>query len=389
MAEPGRPLIRVCHVITMLELGGAQQNTLYTCEHLDPARFQATLIAGQGGYLDAEARRRLGRRLTLLPQIVREIRPWKDVSAYSALRRAFVRMRPHIVHTHSSKAGILGRAAARAARVPVVIHSIHGFPFNDFQPWLVRRAYLAAERLASKWTTEFVAVAGRNVTTGERLGLFRAAGVRVIRSGFDLDAFAAASSDDAKLESLGIPRGMPIVGTISCLKPQKAPLDFVDVCARVSRQIPDVHFVLIGDGALRGAVEARVERAGIAARFHLLGWRDDVASILPHFRVFVLTSLWEGLPRAVLQARAAGVPVVATAVDGTAEAIEDGVSGCLCRPRDIEGLAARVVVLLRDSARARALGARGRIGLEEFRQEKMVKDQESLYEDLLAARNPE
>ncbi|MEW6369219.1 MAG: glycosyltransferase family 4 protein [Acidobacteriota bacterium] len=375
-------MIRVCHAITLLELGGAQQNTLHTCTHLDPSQFDASLIAGAGGYLDAAARRALGARARFLPDLIREIRPLRDIKAYLALRRAFVELRPHIVHTHSSKAGILGRAAARRAGVPIVIHSIHGFPFNVFQPWPVRRAFIAAEKVAAAWTDRFVAVGRRNIDQGVALRIFSPSSVSLIRSGFDLAAFAPGPPGARLRASLGLPEGVPVVGTVSCLKPQKAPLDFVGMCVRVVRAIPRAHFLLVGDGALRMAVEKSVAACGAGDRFHLLGWRDDVPDILRLLDVFVMTSLWEGLPRAVLQARATGVPVVATAVDGTVEVIEDGLNGYLCRPKDVETMAERVIALLREPDRARAMGDRGREGLSEFDQSEMVRMQEELYREM-------
>ena len=379
-------MIRVCHVITLLELGGAQQNTLHTCTHLDPAQFDVSLIAGAGGYLDAEARSGMGARARFLRDLIREIRPLRDIKAYLALRRAFVELHPHIVHTHSSKAGILGRAAARRAGVPIVIHSIHGFPFNEFQLWPIRRAFIAAERIAAAWTDRFIAVSRRNIEQGVALRILAPNSVSLIRSGFDLAAFTPGPPPVRKRASLGLPEGTPVVGTISCLKAQKAPLDFVDLCARVAHAIPRTHFLLVGDGALRPEVERRVAASELGGRFHVLGWRDDVPDILRVLDVFVLTSLWEGLPRAVLQARATSVPVVATAVDGTSEVVEDGVNGYLCRPKDVEAMAGRVIELLREPDRARAMGGRGREGLQEFDQSRMVRMQEELYRELVRLR---
>ncbi len=375
-------MIRVCHVITLLELGGAQQNTIYTCSKLDASRFDVTLIAGKGGYLDGEARRLLGGRVTFVPQLVREIRPGCDMRAYLALTRLFRSRHPDIVHTHSSKAGVLGRAAAHAAGVPRVVHSIHGFPFNDYQSWPVRQGFLLAEKLAAKWTDRFIAVSRRNAEQGVALGICDADAVRLIRSGFDIEAFAKAPRLAEKRSELGVPAGVPLVGTVACLKPQKAPLDFVDVCSRVAHSKRDVHFIMVGDGELRAAVESRVRDAKLTDRFHLLGWREDVAEILSQLSIFVLTSRWEGLPRAVLQARAASLPVVATAVDGTVEVIEDGINGYLCPAGDIAAMAGRVNELLSDPVRTRAMGARAREGLHEFDQDGMVREQERLYDEL-------
>src|SRR5436309_5831516 len=164
--------IRVLHVITQLELGGAQQNTLYTCGHLDRDRFEPMLACGPGGYLDDEARALADVPVHFLPSLVRPVRPHRDLLAVASLARLFSQARPAVVHTHSSKAGIAGRWAAWLAGVPRVVHSIHGFGFHDGQRPAVRRAFVAVERMTSRITTRFIAVSHANRETGATLRLF-------------------------------------------------------------------------------------------------------------------------------------------------------------------------------------------------------------------------
>lgn len=380
--------VRVCHVITRLELGGAQDNTLYTVRHLR-SPFQASLACGAGGILDEEATR-LGIPVTFVPDLVRSIRPHRDVAALGALTRLFRRQRPDIVHTHSSKAGILGRLAARAAGVPVIVHSIHGFGFNDEQPIPVRMAFVALERLLAPLTTRFIAVSRANIARGTALRILRPDKVSLIRSGVHLRDFEAAAADPAARSGgvraeLGLAPGTPLVGMIACLKPQKAPEDFVEMAARVASQRPEARFLLAGDGALRGRVEQRVAASGLAGRVHLLGWRRDVPRLMASLDVLVLTSLWEGLPRVIPEAFAASVPVVATAADGSADLVEDGVNGFLCRPHDVAGLADRVTRLLDDRDLGRRLAASARAAAREFDIDAMVRAQERLYLDLVRA----
>jgi glycosyltransferase involved in cell wall biosynthesis len=173
---------------------------------------------------------------------------------------------------------------------------------------------------------------------------------------------------------------------VTRLSPQKAPLDFVKAVARVAEQRPDVHFVVVGDGPLRTEVEARIVAAGLADRIHLTGLRRDVPDLLHSFDVFALTSLWEGLPRVLPQAMAAGLAVVATAVDGNAEAVEDGVSGLLTPPGDPQALAVALLRLLDNPVLAAEMGAAGRERSAEFGARKMVDDIAALYEALLAER---
>ena len=209
--------VRVCHVITLLEPGGAQDNTLYTVSHLD-APFIPSLVCGRGGALDDEARR-LGVPLRFVPSLVRPVRPHLDALALLSLARLFRQERPDIVHTHSSKAGILGRLAARLAGVSRVVHTIHGFGFHEWQRWPVRRAFIALERLAARLTTRFIAVSRANLETGVALGLFTRDRVSLIRSGVRLAEFERAAgiggSRDAGStfrEEIGVPRSAPLVG---------------------------------------------------------------------------------------------------------------------------------------------------------------------------------
>jgi len=378
--------VPVIHAITKLEFGGAQQNTLYTVANLDRERFEPVLITGPEGYLMEEARD-LGVDLRIAPSLERPIRPGTDVRSYRELVRF---MRPFagrraIVHTHSSKAGILGRWAARRVRIPVIVHSIHGFGFTPGQNPLKRALLKGAENIASRVTDHFIAVSNSNREDGIRYGLFGPGKCTVIRSGFDLDRFRRAGPADGNLAlDPGIPAGTPLVLMVACLKPQKAPLDFVRMAAGVHREMPEARFLLAGDGELRDALDKEIHRFGLKGVFFPLGWREDIPELMKSSRVIVLTSLWEGLPRVVPQAKAAGRPIVATAVDGSVEAIRDGVDGFLCPPGSPGTIADRVLALLRDPEMAGKMGEEGSASVDEFDRDDMVRRQEELYERLLA-----
>jgi glycosyltransferase involved in cell wall biosynthesis len=377
--------IPVAHIITKLELGGAQQNTLFTVSHLDRRRFRPILITGEPGYLDEEARNLQGVEFHQVPSLTRPIRPFEDIRALAALTRLLRRLQPAIVHTHSSKAGIIGRWAARLARVPIIVHSIHGFGFTPGQAPVVRRLLIRLERAAGKCTTRFIAVSEANRKLGGDLGLFAEERCKVIRSGVDLTMFRHTSVDvPAKKRELGLDPERPVVGMIAPLKPQKAPMDFVRLAGLIHAVRPDTQFVLIGDGELRSEVVAELERLGISDSCHLLGWRRDVAEVLRCFQVFVLTSRWEGLPRVYLEALSSGVPVVGTNVDGAAEVIRDGVNGHLVEPGNVGRMAREVCALLDDPERARRMGLEGQSLSAEFDIHHMVRRQEEEYEDLLA-----
>ncbi len=383
---------RVVQIITKLELGGAQQLALETCRRLDRRRFEVSLLTGTEGELLGEARAIPDCRLELLPDLVREVLPARDVRALLALRRLLVRERRTapgtvIVHTHSSKAGILGRAAARLAGIPIVVHTIHGYGFHDGQRPAVRRFYVTLEKMAACWTDAFIAVAEENRQTGVALGLFPPEQCEVIHGGIEVDAYRRPPEvRQAARAALGVLADAPLVGMIACLKPQKAPEDFVAVAARVRAVLPEARFFIAGDGEQRAAVETAARAAGLDGALQILGWRRDVPDLLAAMDVLVLTSRWEGLPLVFPQAMAAGRPVVATNVNGAPEAVQDGVTGYLVSPGDVEGLAARVIELLRDPARREAMGRAAQAAVHEFDAAEMVRRQEALYERLVAGK---
>jgi glycosyltransferase involved in cell wall biosynthesis len=374
----------VLHVITRLEPGGAQRNTLHTVAHLDRAAFRPALAWGPGDLLDPLATALADVTLVPLPDLVREVAPGRDRRAFRALRRAMATLAPAVVHTHSSKAGILGRLAARCERVPVVVHSVHGFGFTPVQPLLVRAAFFLAERVAARWTDHTVAVSRANRDLGVELGLYPASAVSVIRSGIALDRFPASpEAAAAARRRLDLPAAGPLVTQIGNFKPQKAPLDFVRVAAALAHAHPTTTFVMVGDGPLKAAAVALAEELGVAGRLRFPGWVDDVPALLAATRVSILTSRHEGLPRAVVESLAAGVPVVATAVDGTVEVVRDGVNGFLRAPGDVAGIAAAVARLLADDGEWGRMAAAAPRGLGEFSIDLMVRQQEELYRCLL------
>lgn len=380
----------MAHVITMLEWGGAQENTLDTVGALDPERFDRVLVAGRGGMLAPAAERIAGCRFRRVDALVREVRPLSDLRAWRGLGEIFRDEKrraagaPLIVHTHSSKAGILGRAAAKAAGADAIVHSIHGFGFHDAQPPAARALFVALERLASRWTDAFIAVSEENIRAGVAERIFTADRCRLIRSGFDAGRFLGGSRERGR-RILGVPEGAPLVGTVAVFKPQKAPLDFVAVARRVADEIPGVHFAMVGDGELRPAAERAAGAASLSERFRFTGWREEIPDILKAFDVFLLTSRWEGLPRVVPQALIAGVPVVATSADGTREIVDDGVDGFLAPPGDVSALAARVAGIL-SGKESLAPGFKSDRLLREFDRREMVRAQERLYSELLAAK---
>lgn len=374
--------LRVLHVITMLELGGAQRNTLDTVRLLPRGEFTLGLAYGPGGELDAEARELDQVAVYPVPSLVRQVRPRQDVAALFALRRVMRAFRPHIVHTHSSKAGVLGRLAAFLEKVPVIIHSIHGFGFGAHQPAPVRAVFLAAERLVAPLTSFFVAVSRKNLEQGVHLGLFPPEKACVIRSGIHLETFFSTRSGEEAKRRLGIPATAPVVLQVSCFKRQKAPERFVMLAGLLAPRFPQAHFVLVGEGQLREKLEALRAQLGLSQQLHFLGWRRDVPELLAASDVVTLTSRFEGLPRVLVEARACAKPVVAMAVDGVVEVVEDGVNGFLVPEGEVASMAGKVAWLLQNPELAKTLGRAGQKGLEEFSVQQMVEWQAQLYRRL-------
>jgi glycosyltransferase involved in cell wall biosynthesis len=382
--------VKVAHVVTRLDLGGAQQNTLYTWSHLDRERFEPLLVCGRGGILDAEASAIAespgGPRLRFMSALVREVHPAHDLLAFLQLTNLFVAEKPAVVHTHSSKAGILGRLAAAAAGVPVVVHTYHGFGFHDYQTPLVRGFYAALERFCCRFTKALVFVSRSNEDYARRHRLGDPGRYHLIRSGVKLSELPAKVADRGRRKAeLGLGMHKPLVVSVGNLKPQKNPADFLALAQRVCAELPDTEFLFIGDGPLRQRLEYQVVAGGLSGRVRLPGWRRDTAELLALSDIFVMTSLWEGLPRALVEALKSGLPAVCYATDGVTDLLDDGKNGYAVPPRDVTALSARVLELLRDSKKRQELGraAAASVG-PEFDIDHMVRAQERLYDALLA-----
>jgi glycosyltransferase involved in cell wall biosynthesis len=278
----------------------------------------------------------------------------------------------------------LGRWAARWAGAPIVIHTVHGWGHHDRQHPLVRRSYITLEKLSLPMTDRLIAVSPLNTAKGIKDGIGQPENYNMIRSGIELDRFGCSQVPrDQTRSSLGIPANAIIVGSVTRLSPQKAPLDFVRAASRIAESMPEAYFVMVGDGPLRPQVEALAAELGLADRLILTGLRRDVPELMAAFDIFVLSSLWEGLPRVLPQAMATGLPVVATAIDGNAEIVVDGVNGRLTPPNEPLALAQAVVELLRQPHLAAQMGAAGRERADEFGAQKMVADIAVLYEQLI------
>ena len=387
--------IRIAHVITRMILGGAQENTLLTCrglhEHPD---YDVHLITGPAigpeGELLSEAER-LGIPVTIVPQLRREIRPWRDLSSAFALTRILRELKPDIVHTHSTKAGVLGRWAARRARVPVVVHTIHGLAFHPYERWWRNKLYIAAERMAARWTDQFVCVADAMAAQALAAGIGQRERFVTVYSGMETEAFLDSGSQRAATRNeLGIGADEFVVGKIARLFALKGYEYVIEAAVRVLAAHPSVRFVFVGDGILRERLEAQAERLGIRDRIVFVGLvpSREVPRYIAAMDVLVHASLREGLARVLPQALLAGKPVVSFDVDGAPEVIIPGETGYLVEPKSVDGLVSSIVDVIEHPDQAAAMAARGReLCRERFAWRTMVAELDALYRTLLAGRD--
>ncbi len=354
---------------------------------MDGKKFRTILACGQGGILDAKARE-AGLCVHYLNNLIRPVNPVFDILAFFEIMAFLRREKPDIIHTHSSKAGIIARLAARCAGVPVIIHTFHGFGFHDRQPPAVRKIYILAEQLCAKISHALIFVSNANMQTALALKIGKQSSYRLIRSGITLEQYPAKSAEGTRIRAeLGLPEKGPIVTSIGNLKPQKNPEDFIAAAEIVLKECPEACFLFIGDGILRPEAEKLVRLKGLEKKCFFPGWRRDIPEILSISSVFALTSLWEGLPRSAVEALKTGLPCVCYKTDGVADIIKDGVNGFLTQQKDPAEMARHICSILKDeNLRNRLARGAAETKLDEFDIDLMVRRQENLYEELLRRR---
>ena len=384
--------IRVVHVITRLILGGAQENTLLTVEGLDRMpEYEVTLISGPAlgpeGELIARARRN-NVNLIIVPQMQRAIHPVRDAITLAKLVRLYRRLNPHIVHTHSSKAGILGRVAARMAGVPIIIHTIHGLPFHPYETGLNNLLYKRLERWAARWSQKIITVADAMRGQAVAAGVAAPEKFVTIYSGMEVDTFLAADQRrEAARRALGIADDEVVIGKIARLFELKGHEYVIAAAPKILHEFPKARFLFVGDGILRQKLQEQAARLGVAERIIFAGLvhPSRIPEMLGAMDLVVHASLREGLARVLPQALLAGRPVVSYDIDGAREVVRDGVTGYLVKPQAVDELADAVLKMLRDPAKARAMAMKGReLFANPFRAEIMVKRISALYRELLS-----
>lgn len=389
MARPDEERIRVMRVIARLNVGGPALHAALLTERLDPGRYESVLVTGseapaEGNYLALTGRRL--ERLVVVPALGREIHGARDAIALAQLVRLMRRERPVIVHTHTAKAGMLGRLAARLARVPIVVHTYHGHVFRGYFSPAKTRLFLALERWLGRHTDRLLTVSPAVRRELLALGVGTPDRLAVLPLGLDLAPFLAPRPAGAPglRAGLGLPAATPLVAVVARLVPVKAHETFLEAAALVAAKRPEARFLVVGDGERRAELEALARRLGLARSVAFLGWRADLPAIYRDVDVVALTSRNEGSPVSLIEAMAAARPVVATAVGGVPDLVEDGVSGYLVEPGQPAAVADRVLALLDDPERREAFGRAGRKRVDPaFDAARLLRDVDALYRRLI------
>jgi glycosyltransferase involved in cell wall biosynthesis len=383
--------MRIAHVITRMILGGAQENTLLCCEDAirdygdDVLLVTGPSLGPEGSLLDRG--RAGGTPLKIVPSLCRPIDPWRDWLSYRAIRRVLRDFRPDVVHTHSAKGGVLGRAAAWSLRVPAVVHTVHGAPFHPYQGRGARALFRVCERWAARRCHALVSVADAMTDLMVASGVAPREKFTTVYSGMEVEPFLDAQRHRDRVRAeLGYLPEHVVIGKIARLFHLKGHEYVIQAARAVVDAHPNVRFLLIGDGILRDRLKRRVAEAGLAAHFHWTGLvpAERIPELISALDIVVHASLREGLARALPQALIAGKPVVSFDVDGAREVVVPDQTGFLVPPKSIAGLAAAIDELVADPALRDRLGRAGRRLSEVFDHRRTTAQLRALYARLLS-----
>jgi len=386
---------RICHVITKPELGGAQLSTLEAVSRLSRDKYELSIITSPDGILDKDFKNLKNTKTIFSKFLTRPINPILDILALIHLYYIYCLYKYEIIHTHSSKAGILGRWAGlfynltqflkKKRKGCKIIHTVHGWPFNNYQVPIVKWFYIFVEKLTATFTTKIICVSNQDIATGLKYKIAPKHKFILIRYGIPLSRFRRHHIDRSiKKMELGIKNDYPVVGMISCLKPQKAPLDYIRSAMEVYKNTPYINFLLIGDGVLKERCKKALLKSSLNGKFIFTGWRRDVDEILDVIDIVVLTSRWEGMPIALIEALCKGKPIVATNAGGIKELVKDGHTGYIFPPGSYKDIATSILRLVNNQPLLDRMKKAALESIDDsFDITRMVSDIENLYEAIL------
>ncbi len=392
-------MIKVVHIITRLDRGGSAQNTLLTCLGLSKERYEVILIHGlslesrmtemerRSVSRDIQRAEENGVRIIPLPSLVRRLDLFQDLRAIFSIWKILAREGPYIVHTHSSKAGIVGRWAARLARTPVIVHTPHGHVFYGHFGRLASTFFLLLEKITSPITDVTVALTEAERDDYISFSVTRPEKIVTIHSGVDIDQYSGVKINiQEKKTSLGLEPDQLVIGTVGWLLPIKGPMVLLRAMIRVWQDYPGVRLIFVGKGDLEEQLRTEAFEAGVSHKVIFLGWRNDVPELIQVFDIFILPSQNEGMGRVLVEAMAAEKPIVASRVGGIIDLIKDGENGLLVQPGDVEGLSFAIKRLLTHEKMRYDMGQMGKARAKNFTLKAMLEKIEVLYSSLCQER---
>lgn len=383
----------ILFIVTQGEMGGAQKYVFDLAAHLDKNRFEVEVFQGAEKQDLKNRLQKSGIQTGIIKHLRRNINPLRDIAAVFEIATLIKSRAPDIVHLNSSKAGFLGSIAARLAGFENVVFTAHGFAFLEPNSWLVKKIYFWAEKIASSFRKKIISVSETDRQAALRYRIANPKQIVTIHNGISPSTLSGRSGSNLLPE----PVEGRIIGTIANLYPTKGINYLIDAAKIVTTDFPIAKFVVIGEGAERPNLESRIKHYGLKDQFLLLGEKENASQYLADFDIFALPSVKEGLPYTILEAAAAGRPIVATSVGGIPEmvtslsfpprqgGIEGGSkpSGILVEPKNPRALAQAIIFLLTNPDLAKTLGRQARERVKEFSLQKMVRATEKMYSELI------
>ena len=379
--------MKICHLITRMVVGGAQENTLFSCQGQIQKGCEVTLLTGEetgeeGNLLTEQVE---GLKIIKTPYLKRNLSLINDLLAYKFLKNYFKKNKFDVVHTHSSKAGILGRIAAHKAGVKCVVHTIHGLPFHSYEKWHKNKLYIFAERLAAKYCHKIFSVADAMTRQALKEKVGTPDMYKTIRSGMDMSLYKSKLEDDFR-KKLGIKKEQIVIGKIARLFELKGHDELIEIASKICSDRDDIIFLIVGDGILRSQLETKISSRGLSKFFIFTGLvsSTQIPDYIACMDIVIHLSLREGLPRVAVQALASCCPVIAYNLDGTPEVVKHNVTGLIYEPKQQELLINGLKKLIDNPSLCQQLGKNGQDRvLKQFSKETMVDELQKEYESIL------
>ena len=383
------PKIKVAEVITRLDWGGSPDIVRIICTYLDLGLYELTLVIGLTKHPHAKSEEFLNNfrqkiKIVFIPELKREINPVSDLAAFLRLYFLFLRQRFDIVHTHTAKAGALGRAAAFLSGGAAIVHTLHGHNFYGYFNPFLSKVLVMIERFLACFTDRIIALTELEKNDLVRFKAAYSGKIRLIYQGLELEQYTPGDIDKTRVRGeFNIKPDERIIGMVGRLEPVKGPQYFVEAAQGVVRQFAQARFIVVGEGSLRKNLERQVEEAGLRDKFIFTGWRDDNYEIISILDILVLPSLNEAVGIVLLEAQSLGVPVVATKVGGVPEIVKDQETGILVPAGDSQSLEQAINTLLADEHKRKEMGERAAGWVKgKFKAQDMVDEISQLYQEL-------